>query len=437
MADSGRTVGYVLKGYGRTSETFISNEIALLEEAGLGIRVYSLKRLTEELPHGVTQRIGVPVTYLPEFISQDGLSWWKWLALNWRLFGPFHLRILQRRPMSWLRTLGTVVRLGLRFGRRMWPILTREFFQAAVIAAELQESRGDSVVHLHSHFAHTATSVAWFASQLSKRTFSFTAHAKDIYRRDMNPGDLLTQKLQAAQFTITCTGANFEYLSCLTSERGKLHRIYHGIDLRLFRKVELVPTPTPPMILSVGRFVDKKGFPDLVEACRILRDRGVDFRVRIVGGFTPLTTVIQEMIERLELGGLVSLHPAMTQELLSRVYIAATVFVLPCLITDDGDRDGIPNVLVEAMASGLPVISTDISGIPELVQDGKTGLLTPPRQPQALAAAIQELLTNEGLRSRLSISGRQMVEREFDARLNTSRLKMIFEEALQRARLSE
>ena len=427
-----KTVGYVLKGYGRTSETFISNEIALLEEAGVSIHIFSLKRLTDEVAHGVTRRIGVPVTYLPDFKSREGLGWRRWLASNWLAFGASHRRIWRQRPGAWLQTLGMMTIFALRYGRETWPSFLREFLQAGVIAAEVLEVDGETIAHLHSHFAHTATTVTWFAARLCGRPFSFTAHAKDIYRIDMNPGDLLTRKLRAASFTVTCTQANVDHLSRLTSESEKIHRLYHGIDLDLFSERAPKDLASPPLILAVGRFVEKKGFPDLIEACRILRDRGAIFQTMIVGGFTPLTDQVRDLIERYELTGQVSLHPAMTQEELTTVYAQATVFALPSLITDDGDRDGIPNVLVEAMATGLPVVSTRVSGIPELVNDGETGLLVAPRDAEALAGAIERVLTEPQLRSRLGLRGRQLVLREFDARTNILRLKRLFAQALAR-----
>ena len=436
MDSSRRTIGYVLKGYGRTSETFISNEIALLEEAGMSIHVFSLKRLTNELAHGVTQRIGVPVNYAPEPASGQALNHWsRWsksglLAPNWQRLAGAHRLVWRKRPLAWLRTLGGAVWLGLRCGRQTWRPLVREFLQAGWIAAELLERKGESVAHLHSHFAHTATTVTWFAARLSGLPFSFTAHAKDIYRTDMNPGDLLARKLRAASFTVTCTQANADHLRQVAGKDVKIHRVYHGIDLELFGGREISPPTSPHLILAVGRFVEKKGFPDLIEACRILRDQGLEFQTMIVGGFTPLTAEIDRLVDRYDLTGRVSLHPAMTQEELARIYTRATIFALPCLITDDGDRDGIPNVLVEAMASGLAVVSTRVSGIPELVRDGETGRLVRPRDVTALAGAICELLADGQLRARLGRSGRQLVQRDFDARGNTARLRQLFEEAL-------
>lgn len=425
------TVGYILKGYGRTSETFISNEIALLEEAGVSIRVFSLKRLTNELAHGVTQRIGVQVTYLPELGSADDQASRRWRGANWKEFGAAHLQVWRQHPWAWLKTLLLAIYLGLRSGHQTWRSFAREFLQAGVIAAEVLRADGVRIAHLHSHFAHTATTVTWFAARLSARPFSFTAHAKDIYRTDLNPGDLLTRKLRCASFTVTCTEANADHLTLIGGDRSRIHSIYHGIDTGLFCYRETRQPSDPPLILTVGRFVEKKGFPDLVEACRILRDQGLEFRTMIIGGFTVLTDNLRQMIDREGLTDLVSLHAAMTQERLVEIYNRATVFALPCLITDDGDRDGIPNVLVEAMATGLPVVSTRVSGIPELIDHGETGLLVAPGDPVALAGAIGQLLADAPLRTHLGARGRQRVEEKFDARTNISALQRIFAEAIE------
>lgn len=431
-----QVIGYVLKGYGRTSETFISNEIELLQRSGMKIHIFSLKQLTGQLAHGVTQRISLPVTYLPDLPSADGQGLIRWMVANWPRFSGAHRRLLARRPLAWISTLaGVLLRLAVTAkGAAEWRTGLKEFLQAGFIAAAV--AGGDEkgrIVHLHAHFAHTATTVTMLAARLSGRGFSFTAHAKDIYRIDMNPGDLLARKLRAARFVVTCTRANVEYLARLTRTPEKIHRIYHGIDLDLFRVPEERGKAGPPLILAVGRFVAKKGFPDLVEACRILHAAGIEFRTMIVGGFTELTAEVQSRIDAAGLGGVVTLVPAMTQERLREVYGEATLFALPCLITDDGDRDGIPNVLVEALAQGLPVVSTTVSGIPELVRDGETGLLVAPRDPAALAGALRRLLADPGLGARLGRNGAAFVHGEFDARRNIAALRRLFDRVMTEA----
>lgn len=420
-------IGYILKGFARTSETFISNEIHLLEEAGVRIAIFSFKKLEGQQRHGVSQRIKAHVTYLPEPTPFEKTSLLAWIRRNAAIFHDSHVDLLKRRPGAYLGTLLAVLAMSLRYAGDSFKSTLRsflkEFFQAGFIADEALKS--GRIKHLHAHFCHTATTVAMLASRLSGLPFSFTAHAKDIYRSDMNPGDLLSRKLRAAKFAVTCTKANSAYLGKLADV--ELHTIYHGIDLKLFAPAEERTAQDPPLILAVGRFVEKKGFVHLVEACRRLKDEGVNFRCRIIGGFAEYAERVQESIDRLDLKDTVSLHHAVTQEELKKIYETASLFVLPCVITDDGDRDGIPNVMVEALAMGVPVISTNISGIPELIGDRETGLLVPPRDPQALARAIRELIENPALGSRLAQNGREFVRREFDAERNILALRELFD----------
>lgn len=450
-------IGYILKGYPRTSETFIAGEILLLEASGLALRIFSLKRLQGEQRHRVFDRIAAPVIYLPETTPTSDSSALVWLWRNVPLFLRAHARLFLKRPLSWLATLGEALVFGLRYrdGRPYDWTFIKEFLQAGAIALEALES--GRIAHLHAHFCHTSTTVAMFASRLSGLPFSFTAHAKDIYRADMNPGDLLAVKLARASFAVTCTRANQDYLDRLRPSGSRLVTIYHGLDLELFRPDESRDGSETensdsasaedarsantegvhdhfPLILSVGRMVEKKGFTHLVEACARLRDRGLSFRCMIVGGRGDATEAIEQSIRQYDLGAVVSLEPAVTQEQLRRIYARATLFALPCQIVESGDRDGIPNVLVEAMAMGLPVVSTSISGIPELIENERSGLLVPQKDPQALAAALARLLADAELRATLGRAARARVVEHFDARRNIIALKRLFEEALEKGK---
>ncbi|HMV86970.1 MAG TPA: glycosyltransferase family 4 protein [Blastocatellia bacterium] len=414
-------IGYVLKGYPRTSETFITNEIYLLEQAGLRLSIFSLKTLEGQQRHGVVGKINAPVTYLPETTPQEESGLLRWLRLNLPNFAESHWRLLRRRPAAYFGTLAEALRMSLKYRARAF---VKEFLQAGFIALKVLES--GRIRHLHAHFCHTSTTVTMLAARLAGVPFSFTAHAKDIYREDMNPGDLLPVKLRRVRFAVTCTGANQLYLDKLRPPQTPLHRIYHGLDLSLFSGRGEQAVDAKPLILSVGRMVEKKGFPYLVEACRLLKDEGYDFTCRIVGGADQATEAIKRAIERCNLQQVVSLHSAVTQEELRRIYEQATVFALPCQVMDDGDRDGIPNVLVEAMAMQLPVVSTRISGIPELIEDRANGLLIPQKDAQALAAALKTLLDDAALRERLGRAAREKVCRDFDAKRNILALKSLF-----------
>lgn len=416
-------IGYILKGYPRTSETFITNEIFLLEQTGLELSIFSLKTLEGQKRHSVVGKINAPVVYLPETTPSEESTLPVWLWLNFPRFAASHWRLFWRRPMEYLSTLVESLRMCAKYRVRSF---VKEFLQAGFIALKVLES--GRIRHLHAHFCHTSTTVAMLASQLSDVPFSFTAHAKDIYREDMNPGDLLQVKLRRARFAVTCTKANEVYLDRLRPPQTPLHTIYHGLDLSLFAPSgDAQDTTAKPLILSVGRMVEKKGFTYLVEACRLLRERGYEFRCQIVGGEDSYAETIKRSIEQSKLPDTVTLHTAVTQEELRRIYEQATVFVLPCQVIENGDRDGIPNVLVEAMAMELPVVSTNISGIPELIEHGVNGMLVPQKDAEALACAIQELLNNSNLRRQLGAAAREKVCRDFDAKRNILTLKALFD----------
>jgi glycosyltransferase involved in cell wall biosynthesis len=288
------------------------------------------------------------------------------------------------------------------------------------------------VEHLHAHFAHGPASVARYASLLIGVPYSFTAHAKDIYT---SPPGLLATKIDLAKFVVTCTDYNSEYLRSLASPatRARIHRIYHGVDLSKFdagsREVSDTTTASQLTVLSIGRLVEKKGLPYLIEAIADLRAQGYPVHLKIVGG-GPVREALASQIQHAGLTHSVTLLGPRPQEALLDLYPSAAVFALPCIVTENGDRDGIPNVLVEAMRMGVPVVSTCISGIPELVINQQTGLLVPPRDARALAEAIARLLDDHTLADRLVAQAAQHVRNEFDLTGNTARLRKLFETAV-------
>jgi glycosyltransferase involved in cell wall biosynthesis len=239
--------------------------------------------------------------------------------------------------------------------------------------------------------------------------FSISAHAKDIYlslRAD------LARKLRAARFTVTCTEFNRETLASIAPD-ASVHRMYHGIDHERFHPRERLPTQPVPMILSVGRLRAKKGLDTLIDACALLRERGRAFACEIVG-YGEEQDRLQAHIERLALADRVRLAGKLTRDEVLQRYAGAAVYVQPSRIAADGDRDGIPNVLLEAMATGLPVAATRVSGIPELVAHGRNGLLVEPDDPAALADAIARLLDRPRLCAELGCSARRTVTEHFD-----------------------
>ncbi len=395
-------VGYVVKMYPRFSETFILNEILQLEEQGTEVRIFSLKLPNDGRFHAELSRVRAPVTYLPNTLVEQFK-----LAENRRL--------LKERPRRYLKALAHVA-------RQRKPIYAlKRLVQAAKVVAEAEQA---GIRHLHAHFATSATRVAFYASMLSDLTFSFTAHAKDIYQEDKDEAHL-REKLAAAKLVVTVSEYNRRHLRDV-HDKAWIERVYNGIDLEKFDPAS--SKAAPPGILYVGRLVEKKGIPDLIEACKLLKERGVPFRCEIVGK-GELEPQIRSRVAALGLKDVVSLPGPRPQGEVRKLYRRTDVFVAPCVVARDGNRDGLPTTILEAMASGLPVVSTPVTGIPEAVVNGRTGALVPERDPEALANALQDLLEDPKLREKLGIAGRRRAEDLFDVHRNVSRLRRLFSEA--------
>lgn len=425
---TGRRIGYILKGFPRRSEAFITNEIALLEQMGLRLHLFSAFQGEAACTGPHAKAITSPLTYLPEDDERTDSGFLPWLTANFPRYLSSHTRLIKTSPLRYLRALREAWRLSFRCrsGFLSWPkkVFYKDFLRAGFIATSVIEA--GNIRHLHAHFCHGSTTMAMFASMLTGLPFSFTAHAKDIYLPKLNPGDLLQIKLRRTKFVVTCTETNKHYLEEACPQGAPIHTLYHGVDTGRFSPAPR-SAPDVPVILSVGRFVEKKGFPFLVEACRMLRDRGIGFRCRIVGEPDEQSGVVRSLIFRHALEQHVAIGPGVTQEELSQIYQTATLFVLPCQVVDNGDRDGIPNVLAEAMSSGVPVIATAVSGIPELIENRRNGLLVPQRDAEALAKAIEELLRDGRLRDSLAAAGRESVCRMFDSRATTAQLFTLFQ----------
>jgi glycosyltransferase involved in cell wall biosynthesis len=393
-------VAYVLKMYPRFSETFILNEILELERQGTELHIFSLKKPDDGRFHADLARVRAGVTYLPEVPL---------LALRPLLAA--HRAVYRRDRRRYGRHLLCVLRRG------RWHGLKR-FLQAGAVAARLDAL---GITHVHAHFASSATSVAYHVHQLTGIAYSFTAHAKDIYADPVSVGSL-QRKLRQARFTVTVSDYNRAYLERLGAER--LVRIYNGLDLEQFKPNGTLPAQ-PPLVLAVGRLVEKKGFEDLVRACAILRWRRVPFACQIVGKGEQQQR-LRQLVQALDLGTQVHLVGPLPREGLLGLYPRAAVVAAPCVVAADGNRDGLPTVLIEAMALGVPVVATPVTGIPELVAHGHTGLLVPERDPEALAEAIAQVLADGARAAQLAQAGRARVEQAFDLRQNVSQLRELF-----------
>ena len=400
MNATGRPVlGMVLKGYPRISETFISNEILLLEELGVPVHIFSMRRGRESFAHESVARIRAGVDYLPETFLPHAHR----LLVN-------NLCLAMRRPRRYAAGWAVARR---RFQRTRNPASLRHFLQAGYLVNRCLPGRG--VVHLHAHFAHSPTSVALYASELSGLPFSFTAHAKDIYTSEAGQ---LREKIALARFVVTCTEYNRRHLLDLAGDaRTPIHRIYHGIDTRLFCGDGVVnPAPNPPFrLLTVARLIAKKGIPTVLQALKMLRERGIALEHTLIGD-GPDRDRIVPLIGRLGLSGVCRWIGSRPHDVVLAHYRRADLFVLGCEVAANGDRDGIPNVLIESMAMGVPVVTTAVSAIPELVDSGRTGLLVPPGDPESLADAMLTMLTDAGLRRRVIPAARERVLHDFDNR---------------------
>jgi glycosyltransferase involved in cell wall biosynthesis len=390
-------VAFVLKGYPRLSETFIAQEIRSLEVLGLDIRIYSMRRPTDPKRHPVHDEIRAPVAYLPEYLHDEPLRVWRGWRRARRLPGYLAALRAWRRDLARDRTRNRLRRFG----------------QACVLAAELPAE----VERIHAHFLHTPASVARYAAMMRGLPWSVSAHAKDIWT---TPQWELEEKLHDADWAVTCSRAGQERLCALAGRPGAVALSYHGLDLARFPPS---PSPSPrpardgsggdPVaILSVGRAVAKKGFDTLLAALARL-PAGLAWRFDHIGGGPELPRLKGEA-SRLGLGGRVRWHGSQAQAAVLAAYRRADIFALASRVAGDGDRDGLPNVLMEAQSQALACVATRLSAIPELIAEGETGLLVPPDDPAALAAAVERLIRDPALRERLGARGRAKIEAEFD-----------------------
>jgi glycosyltransferase involved in cell wall biosynthesis len=397
------TVGYVVSTWPRLSQTFVLREILALERLGVLVRIFSAKDPGGEPIHGDVARVLAGVTYLS-------------LRGHWKQALRANLRLARHRPGRYMSTLLAALRY------RRWSIV-RRFFQAGYLADLL---RRQPVDHLHAHFATAPALVSMFAHQLTGIPYTFTAHARDIYV-DTQP-ELLRAEMARAEAVVTVSEYNREYLSRQLgpTANGKVRCIPCGLDLRQFPFERSRPAHAgPPVILSVCRLIEKKGLDDLIAAAEILRRRGRCFRVEIIGA-GPLKPTLEADVMRRGLEDVVTFFGALPQEEVRQAYQRATVFTLPCIVTSEGDRDGIPTVLLEAMASGVPVVSTAVSGIPELIDSGHDGLLVAPHDPRMLADALGLILVDAELRDRLAQAARHKIETQFAIDRSAQQLLALF-----------
>jgi glycosyltransferase involved in cell wall biosynthesis len=397
----GGGVGYVLRQFPVLSETFILNEILAIEAKGVPVHIFSLAPPKDPRFHGNLVKLKAPISYIPGILELKNL--WSYNRKAAKLFGK-----------SYYRTLF----YSLRSCR---PGFVWRFLQAAHVAVKAERFGID---HFHAHFATRPTTVAHLAHKITGRPYSITTHAYDIYKRQVKRGSL-EHNLGKAKFVVAISDYNQTYLETrCNGSSPNIVRINNGIDMSQFAPNGAAPAE-PFTILSVARFVEKKGLPDLVEACRHLRDREVDFQCWLIGR-GRMHGQLNDLIKKWKLKRHVHILGPHNQDEMVERYRAAQLFVLPCTLGPDGNRDGLPVSIVEALACDLPVISTAVTGIPEVVHDGVNGLIVPEGDPVALADAIQSVIEDEALYKSLQAEARASVTTTFDLTKTTETLQRLF-----------
>jgi len=389
-------IATILKGYPRLSETFIAQELLELERAGFRLHIISLRHPTDRARHPIHDEIAADVSYLPEYLHDEPL---RVLRAWWACRRKPGYRKMVRRFLSDLRRDRTRNRL-------------RRFGQALVLAHEMPAD----TCWLYAHFIHTPASVAYYAHMITGLDWSCSAHAKDIWT---SPDWELSEKLDDARWTVTCTQSGHDHLTALAAPSSTVRLVHHGIDLQRFPAFHRPPSTRdgsragdPVRLLTVGRAVEKKGLDTLIEVLATLPET-LHWRWTHIGGGV-LSDRLRALVKERGLTGRVDMFGSRPQTFILQHYRDSDLFVLPCRIAPDGDRDGLPNVLVEAQSQGLACISSPISGIVELIEHDVNGLLTPPDDLHALERAMRSLIEDPARRDRMGAAGASKVRKHFN-----------------------
>ena len=378
----------LVNGFPRLSETFVLREILDLERRGLRLIVFALSNPGEAVRQEALQELRAPVEYVPDKVM-----------LSRRRVARAHLALARNGGAGYVMDLAAVARA---------PDWTPGVMRRATVLARRLVQLGAPPLYIH--FAHKPGTVGRFAARLAGIPYGMSCHAKDIWT---TPPEELAPKLRDAEVVLTCTAAGTADLE-RHAGATPVRLVYHGVDVEA--AAPRVASPGPPRVLTVGRLVEKKGHDTLIHAAGLLRDQGVAFRLRIAGD-GPEWGRLQRLAHELDLAAHVTfLGPVNTVEVKAE-YGSAAVFALGARQLANGDRDGLPNVLLEAMVQGLPVVATGLAGIAEAVEHGRTGLLAAPDNPAALADALRRVLTDPEFARRLGASGQLAVRERFDYRL--------------------
>lgn len=400
-------IGYVLKMYPRFSETFIVNEILAHEAVGVEVHIFSLRPPIDGRFHAALAEVRASVTYVDHTALKSTSLW---------------------------QLLGAAADNSESFAAAVRELLAADVGDAAqaLQIAEMVEQQG--ITHLHAHFGSVATTVARLVSLVTGVSYSFTAHAKDIFHEDVDADDL-RRKLADASACVTVSDFNVCHLRGVQGNGpGDVVRIYNGLHLDRFPFDD--PADRPATVIGVGRLVEKKGFADLVAAMKILRDAGRDITCRIVGT-GPLEHDLRRQVDDADLADVVTFTGALPQHRVVELVASSCVMAVPCVVAGDGNRDGMPTVLLEAMALGTPCVATPVTGVPELIRHDEHGLLVSEHDPRALAEAIEQLVDDASLRSRLARAARRAIETDFDIARQSALLRQVFDTAAGHLQLQE
>ncbi|MCX6497270.1 MAG: glycosyltransferase [Arthrobacter sp.] len=398
MSPSEPGTAYVLKMYPRFSETFIVSEILAREAAGDRIEIFSLLPPNDPRFHSELARVQAPVTYIDRPLKTSDL---------WECFHA-------------AGAVGLTGALGRNFAE-LSAAAPDDAVRAINLAVALQHR---NIRHMHVHFASGATSVARLASAITGIPYSFTAHAVDIFHDSVSSEDLRI-KLEQAHHAVTISDFNLRYLRHrFPAATARLHLVRNGLDLDRFPYRDPRPLGSTMRIAAVGRLVEKKGFQYLLPAAAELLEEGFRLDLRIAGTGV-LADELEATIERLGLCDHVRLIGAQTQDQVHELLDASDIFIAPCVVAADGNADGMPTVLLEAMAAGVPCISTAVTGIPEVVRNGSTGILARPANPHFLARAIQKMSSPGTDRVALTRNARALIEQDFDVRRQAELLRSL------------
>jgi glycosyltransferase involved in cell wall biosynthesis len=399
-------IGHLDKMFPLLTATFVYREIQALQAKGINIQTFSIwKPKLCDLSNEAKNFLDNTFYIFP---------------INWIRFFLTHITYFTNRPRIYISVLWEYVFKN----QKKIKSAIRTFFHFCEAVYLAKEIESKNIKHLHSHFANNSTTIAMIISKLIGISFSFTAHANDIFADQI----LLKKKIYSAKFIITISNFNKKFLNRIIPQHNtssKIHIVRCGIDTLKFSASKVCAVKHKPIILSIGRLVEKKGYPYLIKACKILVDKNIDFQCIIIGD-GPQKNYLKKLIGVNHLSKFVTLVGVIFQEKIINFLNKTDIFVLPCIQSADNDMDGIPVVLMEAMAMKIPVISTHISGIPELIKNMETGLLVPPKNEKALAEGIKFLKENIDLRKKLGDAGRKWVIENYEITKNTDKLYEIY-----------